>query len=173
MKSRFGNKLHKIDFFHSAVAGLLIFSTLLNFYFVYMNFNRSRVTKVVDGDSFETKDGRRIRLLGVDAPESDNCMGPQAKEALEIMIEGKVVKLANQVKDDYGRILANVFVSSVFVNKELVKKGLGKYNSADLSHHADLRHAYLEAKEKEEGIFSPLCRQTDPVSDCMIKANVR
>ena len=57
-----GGKLRRKDFIHSAVAGLLIFSALLNFYFIYMNFNRNRVTRVVDGDSFETKDGRRIRL---------------------------------------------------------------------------------------------------------------
>src|SRR3989338_6658164 len=102
MRSLIKRKLRKRDVFHSVLTGILLTSLLANLYFLFMNFNRNRVVRVVDGDSFETKDGRRIRLLGVDAPESDNCMGPQAKEALEIMIEGKVVKLANQVKDDYG-----------------------------------------------------------------------
>lgn len=162
MKSLMKNKLRKKDFFHSALAGLLIFSTLLNFYFLFMNFNRNRVIRVVDGDSFETKDGRRIRLLGLDAPEIDNCMGFQAKEALEIMIEGKVVRLKDQVRDDYGRNLANVFVASTFVNKEMIKRGLGKYNSGDNKRRTEMRNAYLEAKDKELGIFSSLCRQIEP-----------
>lgn len=157
------NKLRKKDVFHSTIAGLLIFSALLNFYFLIMNFNRNRVIRVVDGNSFETKDGRRIRLLGIDAPELESCMGLQAKEALEIMIEEKVVSLKDQVRDDYGRNLANVFVASTFVNKEMIKRGLGKYNSGDKKYEEELKNAYLEAKDKELGIFSALCRHTFPL----------
>lgn len=161
MKSLMKNKLKKKDVFHSTIAGLLIFSTLLNFYFLIMNFNRNRVIRVVDGDSFETKDGRRIRLLGLDAPEINNCMGFQAKDALEILISGKVVSLKDQVRDDYGRNLANVFMASTFVNKEMIKRGLGKYNSGDKKYEEELKNAYLEAKDKELGIFSSLCRQIE------------
>ena len=161
MKSLIKNKLRKRDVVHSVLTGILLTSLLFNSYFIFMNFNRNRVVRVVDGDSFETKDGRRIRLLGLDAPEINNCMGFQAKDVLEILISGKVVSLKDQVRDDYGRNLANVFTISTFVNKEMIKRGLGKYNSGDKKYEEELRNAYLAAKDKELGIFSALCRQME------------
>ena len=98
----------------------LILSLSFNLFFIYQNYRRTLVARVVDGDSFETADGKRIRLLGIDAPELDNCMGTQARDTLEILVKDKVVRLKDQVKDDYGRILANVFVGRIFVNKEII-----------------------------------------------------
>ena len=167
-------KIKHVDFLHSFLAGFFIFSVMLNLYFLVINTGRRQVTRVVDGDSFEIKDGRRIRLLGVDAPELESCMGIQAKEILEVMIEGKIVKLKDIVKDDYGRSLANVFTGSTFVNKEMIERGLGRYVSGENQYHSEMRKAYLKAKENGEGIFSPLCRRIDPETDgCLIKANIR
>jgi len=39
---------------------------------------------VVDGDTFQLKLGKRVRLLGVDAPEYNRCGGKEAKEALNL-----------------------------------------------------------------------------------------
>src|SRR3989344_6987615 len=167
------SKITSRDLLVSVLFGILLFSLFANLYFLYENSRRNKVTRVVDGDSFETADSRRIRLLGIDAPELSNCMGPQAKDMLKILLEGKSVRLKDTVKDDYGRLLANVFAGGKFINKEIIASGLGKYVSAKNRYHLELQKAYSDAKINNLGIFSPLCRSLQPENDCLIKGNIR
>lgn len=95
------------------------------------------VTKVVDGDTFwadnDTKDGLKVRLIGVDAPESKNVFkkkigyyGKEAKTYLTKILSGKNVKLVCDVDslDQYGRTLAYVYLEDgTFVNADLMKNG--------------------------------------------------
>lgn len=95
------------------------------------------VKSVVDGDTFWADDGSekglKIRLIGVDAPESRNSgrkktgyYGQQSKDFLTKLIAGKTIRLEYDVgkKDHYNRTLAYVFLTDgTFVNAELVKKG--------------------------------------------------
>lgn len=97
------------------------------------------VTKVVDGDTFWVDDGSerglKIRLIGVDAPESRNVFkkvagyyGNESKQFMTTLIDGKKVRLVYDVDyhDQYGRTLAYVYLKDgTFVNAELVKKGYG------------------------------------------------
>jgi len=98
----------------------------------YMN-----VVKIVDSDTFWADDGSekgvKIRLIGVDAPETRNTgrkiigyYGQQSKEYLIKLLTGKKVRLEYDVgrKDQYNRTLAYVYLSDgTFVNAELVKQG--------------------------------------------------
>lgn len=95
------------------------------------------VKKVVDGDTFwvdnGTEKGEKIRLIGVDAPESRKTFkkevgyyGKEAKEYLVNLLSDKKVKLEYDVShtDRYGRTLAYVYLEDgTFVNAELVKNG--------------------------------------------------
>ena len=95
------------------------------------------VVKVVDGDTFWTDDGNerglKIRLIGVDAPESRNTgkkkigyYGQESKLFLTKMLSGKKVRLVYDVgkKDQYDRELAYVYLENgTFVNAALVKEG--------------------------------------------------
>lgn len=95
------------------------------------------VKKISDGDTFwiynGTSEGEKIRLIGVDAPESKNVFkkkkgyfGTEAKEYLTNLLKGKRVKLEYDVdrKDQYGRTLAYVYLEDgTFVNATLVKNG--------------------------------------------------
>lgn len=97
------------------------------------------VTKVVDGDTFWVNDGSekglKIRLIGVDAPESRNVFkkvigyyGKESKQFMTSLIGGKKVRLEYDVDplDQYGRTLAYVYLQDgTFVNAELVKMGFG------------------------------------------------
>jgi micrococcal nuclease len=98
------------------------------------NFN---VTKVVDGDTFwvddGTEKGAKIRLIGVDAPESRNSFkkkvgyfGSEAKSYLTGLLSHQGVRLEYDLNrtDQYGRTLAYVYLQDgTFVNAELVKNG--------------------------------------------------
>lgn len=99
-----------------------------------------RVARIVDGDTFylekviKNAEQEKIRLIGVDAPESRNAwdkkkhpFGDSSKRFLEDLIKGKFVFLEYDVseKDRYGRTLAYVFRQddSLFVNAELIRQG--------------------------------------------------
>lgn len=95
------------------------------------------VTKVIDGDTFwadnDTKDGVKVRLIGVDAPESKNVFrkkigyyGKEAKAYLTKILSGKNIKLVCDVDslDQYGRTLAYVYLEDgTFVNADLMRNG--------------------------------------------------
>jgi len=82
------------------------------------------VKRVVDGDTFVLENGERVRLIGVDTPETKHPQKPvgyYGKEASRFtrkMVQGKRVRLefnmANAYigyKDKYGRTLAYVFLT--------------------------------------------------------------
>ena len=95
------------------------------------------VTRVVDGDTFwaddGTIDGLKIRLIGLDAPETRNTgrkeigyFGTESKDYLKQLLTGKRVRLEFDVVkyDQYHRTLAYVFLEDgTFVNAELLKQG--------------------------------------------------
>ncbi len=89
---------------------LSFLSFLTNGIYLYQSFERMRVVSVPDGDSLQLKDGRRVRLLGIDAPERGRCMADQARAKLLDLALGKRVRLKDVVTDDYGRTLATVIV---------------------------------------------------------------
>lgn len=90
------------------------------------------VEDVVDGDTIVIEDGIRIRLLGIDAPETTECYGPEASRALASLVLGQQVVLEKDqtAKDGHDRLLRYVVlrnehpeVDDVFVNDELVRTG--------------------------------------------------
>jgi micrococcal nuclease len=94
------------------------------------------VERVVDGDTFVVRTSRgfeRVRLIGVDAPESVKpgapveCFGPQASAELRRLLDGRTVRLETDVerRDAYGRLLAWVVrrPDGLLVNEALVRGG--------------------------------------------------
>jgi endonuclease YncB( thermonuclease family) len=86
---------------------------------------------VIDGDTIEIH-GTRIRLFGIDAPESNQpCTiqgkpfrcGRQAALALADKIGNKVVNCQPKDRDHYGRVVAVCLVDGEDVNAWMVAKG--------------------------------------------------
>ena len=89
------------------------------------------VDSVLDGDTFRSINGEKVRLIGVNAPETNHprkpieYYGKEAREFSRRMLEGKEVRLEMDVqeRDQYGRLLAYVYLEdSTFVNAELLKQ---------------------------------------------------
>ena len=89
---------------------------------------KALVTSVIDGDTVELADGRHVRYLGIDAPESGEYYAENATERNRELVEGKTVELqkGKQDNDQYGRLLRYVYVDGVFVNAELIAGGYAK-----------------------------------------------
>lgn len=88
------------------------------------------VARVIDGDTVELGDGRRVRYLMVDTPESTTeteCYGPEAKQFNIDLVEGKTISMVFDVEreDQFGRLLAYVSVDGSEVNPVIIERGYG------------------------------------------------
>ena len=89
-----------------------------------------KVIGVSDGDTITVlldKDGAKtpikIRLAEIDAPESKQEFGTQAKKHLSDKVFGKTVKIEYAEKDRYGRVVGKVILDNRYINQEMVTEG--------------------------------------------------
>lgn len=86
-----------------------------------------RVVKVLDGDTIDVLVDRkpvRVRLAEIDAPERKQAFGSRSRQALDALVAGQVVTVADAGRDRYGRVLGTVYASGVNVNAEMVRQGM-------------------------------------------------
>ncbi len=131
------------------------------------------VERVVDGDTLVITGGERIRLIGVDTPETKHPTKPPqpfGKEAYEFTrrtVEGKRVQIKfdpRETKDRYGRTLGYVYVDGEFLNELLLRQGLARAMlnypfSAEMK--TVFRNAEAAAKTARRGVWSLPQEQTD------------
>jgi len=123
------------------------------------------VERAVDGDTLLLQDGRRVRLIGVDTPETKHPhravepFGPEACAFTRDHVEGRTVRLEfdKERRDRYGRMLAYVYQGDWLLNEELIRAGLGRavthfpYSTAMKRR---FRNAQRQAREAGKGIWS-------------------
>ncbi|MBZ3802765.1 thermonuclease family protein [Leclercia adecarboxylata] len=100
---------------------------------LFVSFNshadiRGSVVRVLDGDTIEVlqedNELTRVRLNGIDAPEKAQPFGQRSRQALTAMIAGKVVHIAGNNRDRYGRLLGTVWYDSADINAIQVIHGM-------------------------------------------------
>jgi endonuclease YncB( thermonuclease family) len=119
------------------------------------------VARVVDGDTIRLRDGTRVRLLQIDAPERDECYARQATKVLSrILPRGIRPQLLADprldTEDDYGRLLAYVAVGGRIANLELVRAGAAVpyFFRGDRGVYADdLLAAVQKARSERRGLW--------------------
>ena len=98
---------------------------------------RAPVVRVVDGDTIlASVNGRDeyIRYIGIDTPETVKpdtpvqCYGPKSSDENHRLVGGQTVRLSfdQELRDDYGRLLAYVYLGRRLVNAELVRGGYAR-----------------------------------------------
>ncbi len=127
------------------------------------------VAKVIDGDTIDVRIGRdttRIRLLGIDTPETKDprkpvqCFGPEAsRRTAELLPKGTIVHLESdrETHDVFGRTLAYVHRSDgLFVNLSLVADGYADVLTIapNGSHSAEFGAAAAAAKAAPKGLWA-------------------
>lgn len=123
------------------------------------------VARVVDGDTLLLRDGRRVRLLGVDTPETkkENTpvqpWGPEAAAYTKQRCERQTVRLVGdrEKTDRFGRHLAYVYVGDFFLNEALIRNGFSKAQ-LQYPYRSEMKQVFraaeADARENRRGIWS-------------------
>jgi endonuclease YncB( thermonuclease family) len=124
-----------------------------------------KVDRVVDGDTLIVG-GERVRLVGVDAPESVHPQKPVqhfAKEATEFArqrAQGKQVRLEPSgdlvTRDRHGRRLAYVWLpDGLLLNLEIIRQGYGfAFSKFPFARMEEFRAAEREARTAGRGMWA-------------------
>ncbi len=117
------------------------------------------VEQVIDGDTIRLGSGEKVRLIGINTPESGHPYYNEATEKLEDLIGDSMVTLRKdkEDKDQYGRLLRYVYVNDTFVNLELVRSGMAtSYEfEPNTKYTSDFDAAETQARNAKIGIWTP------------------
>jgi endonuclease YncB( thermonuclease family) len=123
----------------------------------------ARVARIGDGDSLDLANGKRVRLVQVDAPElgEGECYARESLRELERRAPpGRRVELERDPRlddaDRYGRLLRYVAVGSRIVNVELVRSGAATpyfFHGVEGRYARELLTAVTEARAGHRGMW--------------------
>lgn len=119
------------------------------------------VVHVDDGDSIIVEiDGRdeRVRLIGINAPERDECLGDESRQMLANHIESTTVLLESDVEDadQFDRLLRYVWLDGVLINELMAERGLvvAREYEPNITRQAALAAAQESAKDANVGLWA-------------------
>jgi micrococcal nuclease len=110
------------------------------------------LSRAVDGDTVELEDGRKVRLLNVNTPESGREGYEEAKDFLKLY-ENKSVELEVIGVGKYGRSLGRLFFEGNYINLEIVRRGLAHTYLVEDGELKEFRNVEEQARENEVGIW--------------------
>lgn len=128
-----------------------------------------KVVRVVDGDTLVLVPNEKVRLIGVDTPETVHpkkavqCFGKDAKDFARSLVENQTVRLIfderyikQNHKDKFGRTLGYVYLADGrMVNAELIRQGYAHaYTRFPFRHLAEFRDLERTARQSGAGLWS-------------------
>ena len=147
---------------------LIVILFLLSTY-AYADFN-AEVVNIVDGDTIDVIDINsqklRIRLLGIDSPESEQLFGYESSIYLKKILNGKSVTIISRPDKNkpytlgyYNRVIGKVILHGRDINLEMIEKGMAwHFTKYKKSQPIDDRYSYNEAennaRKKNIGLWS-------------------
>jgi endonuclease YncB( thermonuclease family) len=106
----------------------------------------SRVDHAIDGDTRALVGGERVRIVGIDTPERDECGYLAAKAKLASLARGTIVLKRSKLSDDqdrFGRLLRYVHDRAIDVGRRMISLGYAE-------HYDRFRHDRLRSYEISE-----------------------
>lgn len=129
---------------------------------------KALVIKVIDGDTIEINSGDKVRLIGIDTPETVDprrnvgCFGKEASSEAKNLLNGKEIILQKDVSetDKYGRLLRYVYLPLedgriLFVNDYLVREGFARIYTypPDVKFNEQFLQAEKMARDQNKGLW--------------------
>ena len=118
-----------------------------------------QVSHISDGDTFRCRDGRRVRLTGIDSPEaSQEPYGYRSRQALARWLPlGSTVWLERDIAptDRYGRQLAYAWTGSTMINEAMLQAGWAVLYTVppNVKYAERLKRAQKEARTSGAGLW--------------------
>lgn len=125
------------------------------------SFSTNQV-RVIDGDTIEVipsnRKSERVRLLGIDAPESNQAYGKKSTSTLSQCVQDKTVTIQWFQRDQYSRLLGKVWANGVDCNLHQVKIGSAwhyKYyqNQQQPADQISYSNAEADARKNKLGLW--------------------
>jgi len=104
----------------------ICFTLLFFFLPVFCYAWSGEVINVSDGDTITVLRGAervKVRLYGIDTPESTQWYGQSTKTFTSSQVLGKMVQVQEMDTDRYGRVVGLVSVGDLVLNRHLVEYG--------------------------------------------------
>jgi len=141
------------------------------------NYEDILVVRAVDGDTLKLENGERVRLIGIDTPETYEsvklyrdsqksgqdiktiqALGKRASNFTRGLVEGKRVRLEFDLekRDRYKRLLAYVYLKDgTFVNAEIIKQGYASLMTypPNIKYVDSFKELYQQARENNRGLW--------------------
>jgi micrococcal nuclease len=121
------------------------------------------VKRVIDGDTLALTTGEKVRLIGVDTPETKDprkpvqYFGKEATAFTKNLVESKRVRLEydQQRQDKYGQTLIYMYLEDgTFVNAEIIRQGYGFADTRfPFKYLEQFRQLEREAREAKRGLW--------------------
>lgn len=117
-----------------------------------------QVIRIIDGDTFELLSGKKVRMIGINAPEKSDIFGKDATEKLSKFILNKDIILTKDPMsndtDRYGRLLRYVTLNSVDINKKMIEDGFAfAYLKYQFTKKNEYRNAQIKSQQSNKGIW--------------------
>lgn len=116
-----------------------------------------RVVRVSDGDTITVLDAtnaqHRIRLAGIDAPESSQAFGKVSRANLSHLVAGRTVRVVERGRDRYQRILGVVYVDELDCNLQQLKDGMA-WHYRQYDSNPAYAAAESEARARRRGLWA-------------------
>ena len=113
------------------------------------------VVKVYDGDTLTLQNNNgvyKIRLSGIDAPESRQAYGNVSRNYLYNMVKDRFVYAEVHNKDRYGRYVAKIMLDNTDVNAEMLRAGLA-WHYKQYDKNPEYARLEQEAKRNRRGLW--------------------
>ena len=121
-----------------------------------------KVTRIIDGDTFEIENGEIVSLIGVNTSDFNEHYGKEASDFLKQAIEGKNIKLEFDIArhDVNGKLLAyawrtNSINEEEFINESIISLGIGHvtFNPPNMKYYKRRLAAHSLATDLEIGLW--------------------
>jgi micrococcal nuclease len=136
------------------------------------SFQRAMVQRVIDGDTIELTNRKRVRFIGINTPESTykiETYGKEARNYSQEKLAGRTIWLQKEISDidRYGRLLRIVWLEQPFdsqdegeirlkmFNAELILNGYAEPSTfpPDVKYSAYFRQFAREARSQRVGLW--------------------
>ena len=147
---------------------ILLFFLFLSLSTAYAETLVGRVVRIADGDTVTVLDSsnkqRKIRLMGIDAPEKSQAYGTRSKQHLSDLVFDKQVTIYYNKQDKYGRTVGKILVNGIDANLEQVKSGLAwHYKRYEIEQTPEDRVRYADAEVDARNAKHGLWADRNPI----------